>query len=105
MNCELASDSSLTLSSDVSYQDEMYTNSPIDTTNPIKTVQQADSYYLWNVVAAWRSTDEHWRVAVAGKNLSDEREIVNSYDVGVVATAGYNPPRFFGGGSGLYIPG
>ena len=52
MNCELASDSSLTLSSDVSYQDEMYTNSPIDTTNPIKTVQQADSYYLWNVVAA-----------------------------------------------------
>jgi len=93
---DLGNMGSLTLSSDVSYQDEMYTNSPIDTTNPIKTAQQADSYYLWNAVAAWRSTDEHWRVAVEGKNLSDEREIVNSYDVGVVATAGYNPPRFWG---------
>lgn len=83
----------LTLGTDVSYQDEMYTNSPIDTTNPLKEAQKADSYYLWNAVAAWRDNDERWRVAVEGKNLNDEREIVNTFDIGIVATAGYNPPR------------
>jgi iron complex outermembrane receptor protein len=83
----------LTASTDVSYQDDMYTNSPIDTTNPIKTAQQADAYYLWNASLAWRSNDEAWRVAVEGKNLNDEREIVNSFDIGIVASAGYNPPR------------
>ena len=83
----------LTLGSDVSYTDDMYTNSPIDTTNPIKTAQHEDSYYLWNAVAAWRSNDDHWRVAVEGKNLNDERVMTNSYDVGIIATAGYNPPR------------
>ena len=82
----------MTIGSDVSYQDEMFTNSPIDTTNPIKTAQMADSYDLWNAVVAWRDNSEHWRVAVEGKNLSDEREIVNTFDIGVVATAGYTPP-------------
>ena len=83
----------LTASTDVSYQDDMYTNSPIDTKDPIKTAQQADAYYLWNASLAWRSNDEAWRVAVEGKNLNDEREIVNSFDIGIVASAGYNPPR------------
>ena len=89
----LGSVGGLTASTDVSYQDDMYTNSPIDTTNPIKTAQQADAYYLWNASLAWRSNDEAWRVAVEGKNLNDEREIVNSFDIGIVASAGYNPPR------------
>ena len=83
----------LTLSSDVSYQDDMYTNSPIDTNNPIKTAQQADAYYIWNASLAWLSSDESWRVAVEGKNLNDERELVNSFDIELVAGAGYNPPR------------
>jgi iron complex outermembrane receptor protein len=83
----------LTLGSDVSYQDEMFTNSPIDTRNPLKTAQKADDYYLWNAVVAWRDNSDRWRVAVEGKNLADEREIVNTFDIGVVATAGYNPPR------------
>lgn len=89
----LGSVGGLTASTDVSYQDDMYTNSPIDTTNPIKTAQQADAYYLWNASLAWRSDDEAWRIAVEGKNLNDEREIVNSFDIGIVAGAGYTPPR------------
>ena len=83
----------MTASTDVSYQDDMYTNSPIDTTDPIKTAQQADAYYLWNASLAWVSNDEAWRVAVEGKNLNDEREIVNSFDIGIVAGAGYTAPR------------
>ena len=83
----------LTLGSDVSYQDEMYTNSPIDTTNPIKTAQVSDDHYIWNAVAAFRTNDERWRVAIEGKNLNDERVIVNTFDIGIVATAGYNAPR------------
>lgn len=83
----------LTLGSDVSYQDEMYTNSPIDTTDPIKTAQVSDDHYIWNAVAAFRTNDERWRVAIEGKNLNDERVIVNTFDIGVVASAGYNAPR------------
>ena len=83
----------LTLGSDVSYQDEMYTNSPIDTTNPVKTAQVSDDHYLWNAVVAFRTNDERWRVALEGKNLNDERVVVNTFDIGVVAAAGYNAPR------------
>jgi iron complex outermembrane receptor protein len=83
----------LTLGSDVSYQDDMYTNSPIDTTDEIKLIQHADAYYLWNAMVAWTDTSQHWRVAVEGKNLNDERELVNSYDIESVATGGYNAPR------------
>ncbi|MCB1675678.1 MAG: TonB-dependent receptor [Halioglobus sp.] len=36
----------LILGSDVSYQDEMFTNSPIDLTDPLEVAQMADDYYL-----------------------------------------------------------
>ena len=68
---------------------------PIDINNPIKTVQQSDSHYMWNAVVAWRDLDQRWRVALEGKNLTDEREIVNTFDVTLVASAGYTPPRFY----------
>lgn len=83
----------MTLSTDISYQDDMYTNSPIDTTNPVKVAQVSEEHYIWNVIAAYRSADERWRVALEGKNLNDERVVVNTFDIGIVAAAGYNQPR------------
>ncbi len=83
----------VTLGTDVSYQDEMFTSSPIDTTDPLQTAQMADDHYIWNAMAAFTSSDERWRIALEGKNLNDERELVNTFDIGIIATGGYNPPR------------
>jgi iron complex outermembrane receptor protein len=83
----------ITLGTDVSYQDDMFTSSPIDTTDPLQTAQVSDSHYIWNAMAAFTSSDDRWRVAVEGKNLNDERVLVNTFDIGIVATGGYNPPR------------
>ena len=50
-------------------------------------------HYLWNASIAFRSSDERWRIALEGKNLEDERQPVSTFGIGIVATAGYNPPR------------
>ena len=34
-----------------------------------------------------------WRVVLEGKNLSDERELVNTFNVSNVITGGYNRER------------
>ncbi len=83
----------LTLAADASFQDEMWLNSPIDLTNPIKTAQRGDSYWMYNAMAAFTTADEKWRFAVEGKNLSDERELINTFDVTLIANGGYTPPR------------
>ncbi len=83
----------LTLGSDISYQDEMFTTSPIDTTDSIKLAQRSDSHYIWNAMAAFRTRDDRWRIAIEGKNLGDERALVHTFDIGIIATGGYTPPR------------
>jgi iron complex outermembrane receptor protein len=83
----------LMFSTDLSYRDEMYTSSPIDTTDPLQKAQLSDDHYIWNAMAAYETNDGRWRVAVEGKNLNDERVLVNTFDIGIVATGGYNPPR------------
>ena len=89
---EMAS-GNLTLSGDASFQDEMYLNSPIDLTNPIKTAQKGDDYWTYNAMAAYTTADEKWRFAVEGKNLSDERQLINTFDISVMANGGYTAPR------------
>ena len=78
----------LTLNTDVSYQDEMYTSSPIDTTDPVQRAQLSDDNTIWNAMVAFTTEDERWRFAVEGKNLSDKRVLVNTFDIGIVATGG-----------------
>ncbi len=85
---------SLMIGADVSYRDESYTNSPIDLTNEdAANAQIQDEHVIWNAVAAFRSTDDHWRIAVEGKNLDDKRVITNTFDLTLFQTAGYNAPR------------
>jgi outer membrane receptor protein involved in Fe transport len=83
----------LTLSADASFQDEMYLNSPIDLTKAIKTAQKGDDYWTYNAMAAFTTADEKWRFAVEGKNLSDERQLINTFDISVMANGGYTAPR------------
>jgi iron complex outermembrane receptor protein len=85
---------SMYLSADVAYRDEMYTDSPIDLTVPIKENALSDSLTTYNAVVAWTTQDQHWRVALEGKNLTDERELVNSYNaVPFFLNGGYNRER------------
>ncbi|MFK7730122.1 MAG: TonB-dependent receptor [Pseudomonadales bacterium] len=83
----------LTFGGDVSYQDDMFTTSPIDLNDPLQVAQMSENHFITNASIAYRSNDERWRVALEGKNLGDERQVVNTFDIGIVATAGYNAPR------------
>ena len=85
---------SLMLGTDVSYRTDSYTNSPIDLTNEAAAEAQIqEEHAIWNAVAAFRSADGHWRLAVEGKNLEDTRVITNTFDLTLFQTAGYNAPR------------
>ena len=48
---------------------------------------------LINAMAAFTTADEKWRFALKGKNLSDERQPINTFDISVIANAGYTAPR------------
>ena len=39
-----------------------------------------DAYTLWDLSIVWTLPDEHWRVGLHGKNLTDEEYIVAAYD-------------------------
>ncbi len=78
---------------DVSYRTESYTNSPIDLTSPAAEAQIQEEHAIWNAIAAFRSANGNWRVALEGKNLEDKRVITNTFDLTLFQTAGYNNPR------------
>lgn len=84
---------SFMVGTDVSYRDGAYTNSPIDTTSELGKLQYEDSYVIWNAIATFTTADEHWSVAVQGKNLDDKRVLTNSFQVGPFVTGAYNMPR------------
>lgn len=91
---DLADWGSMMVGTDVSYRTESYTNSPIDLTNEAAAEAQIqEEHAIWNAIAAFRSADGHWRVALEGKNLEDKRVITNTFDLTLFQTAGYNMPR------------
>lgn len=89
----LSSYGTLMLGADVAYRTEMYTNSPIDTRTAFFTSQQSEEHVIWNAIAAFRSNDQRWRIALEAKNLEDRRVLVNTFNVASVITGGYNLPR------------
>lgn len=91
---DLADWGSMMVGTDVSYRTDSYTNSPIDLTNVDSTnAQIQEEHAIWNAIVAFRSADQHWRVALEGKNLEDKRVLTNTYDLTLFQTAGYNMPR------------
>lgn len=84
---------SMMIGADVSYRSESYTNSPIDLTNPSSDVQVQEEHAIVNAIASFRTADDRWRIALQGKNLEDKRVVVNTFDLTVFQTAGYNMPR------------
>ena len=89
----LADAGTLTLGADVGYRAKSYTRSPIDITDPLSERFEQKEHAIWNAMLAFRSSDEHWRLALEGKNLTDERVVVSGFDINIIASAGYNMPR------------
>ena len=81
------------MTADVAYRDEMYTDSPINTTVDFEKYSFSESLTTVNASIAYRTDDDKWRVALEGKNLTDERELVNTFTVSNWMGGGYNQQR------------
>src|SRR4029078_3837665 len=58
--------------------------------NPIS--QKA--FGVWDASVSWLAPSAHWRVVIAGKNLSDEKYLTNGYNIpslGILQGAYGNP--------------
>ena len=86
----------MTIAADAAYRDEMYTDSPVDISNPFFVSALSDDLTTYNASLSYLSQDERWRVTLEGKNLSDEREIVNTFNVTDFILGGYNRGRTWG---------
>ena len=87
---------SLTIGLDADYRDEMYTDSPIDLSNPFFSAAQSPSRTLSNAFVTLRSSDNQWRVSFECKNLSDKRVLQNTFNVSNFILGGYNRGRTWG---------
>jgi iron complex outermembrane receptor protein len=90
----------ITISGDASYRASAYTNSPVDRDNALAASQVSPEYAIYNAAVMFKSADEHWRVSLEGKNLSNRRVVVNTFKVSSFVDAGYNNPRTWGLGVG-----
>ena len=86
----------MTVGADLAYRSEMYTNSPVDVTDPFLLLTEAEANTTWNAFLTYRSTDERWRVTLEGKNLSDKRILQNTFQVSNFILGGYSRGRTWG---------
>ena len=86
----------LTLGVDADYRDKMYTDSPIDLTNPFFLAAQSEDRILANAFLTYRSSGGQWRVTLEGKNLGDKRVLENTFNVSNFILGGYNRGRTWG---------
>ncbi len=86
----------VSIGADLDYRDEMYTDSPIDTTNPFFLNARSEDRTLYNAFITYRSADDRWRLSLEGKNLSDKRVLENTYNVSNFILGGYNRARTVG---------
>lgn len=87
---------SLTFGLDADYRDEMYTDSPIDLSDPFVSQVISESRTLTNAFVTLRSSDNRWRVSLEGKNLSDKRVLQSTFQVSNFIMGGYNRGRTWG---------
>lgn len=92
-DADLGTAGTVFLTADVAYRDEMYTDSPIDITSDFLSSAQSDSLTTYNTLIAYTSANGNWRLAMAGKNLSNERALVNTFNVTNFIVGGYNRGR------------
>lgn len=89
----LESGSLLTLMGDISYRSKTYLE-----VNSSENLAQA-GYSMVNASINYASADDHWRIALWGKNLSDKQYRTHAFDLSEfpgVELGYYNPPRTYG---------
>ena len=88
---------SLTLAADAVYRDDMYTDSPVNISNAFfEAGAYSDDLTTYHASLTYRSADERWRISLEGKNLSDERVVVNTFKETDFTLGGYNRGRTWG---------
>jgi iron complex outermembrane receptor protein len=83
----------LTISGNAAYRSRAFTNSPVDRSSPLGEIQEAPDYALFDASIAFRTADQHWRVALEGRNLADKRVLASTFLVAPFVDAGYTEPR------------
>ena len=86
----------VTFGLDADYRDEMYTDSPVEITNPFFANAVSEERTLTNAFVSYASNDNRWRVTLEGKNLSDKRVLENTFNVSNFILGGYNRGRTWG---------
>jgi iron complex outermembrane receptor protein len=98
-NWSLGNAGNLELIAQYYYSDEAYTIQPWDSRAQFQTNAVQDSYDIWNAQLVWTSSEGNWRAFVGGKNLADERVVVDSFDLGLsTLNSAYNAPRTYTAG-------
>ena len=87
---------SLTVGADMAYRSKMYTNSPVDISDPFQLLTEAEANTTYNAFMTYRSEDERWRLTLEGKNLSDERVLEHTFQVSNFILGGYPRGRTWG---------
>ena len=86
----------LTFGADANYRDKMFTDSPIDLTDPFFLAARSEDRIIANAFLTWRSGGGQWRVTFEGKNLGDKRVLENTFNVSNFILGGYNRGRTWG---------
>ena len=81
---------------DANYRDEMYTDSPVDLSDPFGSQAVSEAVTFTNAFVTFRSSDNRWRVSLDVKNLSDERVLQNTFQVSNFILGGYTRGRTWG---------
>ena len=81
---------------DANYRDEMYTDSPVDLSDPFVSQAVSEAVTFTNAFLTFRSSDNRWRVSLDVKNLSDERVLQNTFHVSNFILGGYTRGRTWG---------
>lgn len=85
----------VTFNTNVVYMDDIYTSG--GTLNRISDVQVRPENTLLDATISLESPDSRWRVALWGKNLTDELVINNTFGLGALGNLRiYAPPRTYG---------
>ncbi len=82
----------LSISGSAHYSDSVFKDA---TNNPVIA---GDSYWLFDARIGVGAADDRWEVALWGKNLSDNRHVVQGLDTGALGFGNrtYNAPRTYG---------
>lgn len=90
---DIADAGELVVAGAAAYRSESYTASPIDITDAFKASQVSESHTIFNASVAYKAEDGNWRLALEGRNLSDERVLTNSFNVSNYIVGGYTRGR------------